>query len=112
MATASMWLQRMGVAVPPKPYVMRQPSNRVADWRFYKETVYIWSPKVGHYRHFSEEPKRVVFQKGGFGGCSPGTKTGTRARENRNEGMFACSPERRPDIRQNHPLQNRPFISR
>ena len=23
--------------------------------------------------------KRVVFQKGGFGGCSPGTKTGTRA---------------------------------
>ena len=56
--------------------------------------------------------KRVVFQKGGFGGCSPGTKTGTRVHsgvpperkpetgyvrmfprnENRNEGTFACSP--------------------
>ena len=24
--------------------------------------------------------KRVGFQKGGFGGCSPGTKTGTRVR--------------------------------
>ena len=53
--------------------------------------------------------KRVVFQKGGFGGCSPGTKTGTRVHsdvaperksergyvrmfpqnENRNEGTFA-----------------------
>ena len=29
---------------------------------------------------FSGVRKRVVFQKGGFGGCSPGTKTGTRAR--------------------------------
>ena len=53
--------------------------------------------------------KRVVFQKGGFGGCSPGTKTGARVHsdvppeqkpergyvrmfprnENRNEGTFA-----------------------
>ena len=64
--------------------------------------------------------KSVVFQKGGFGGCSPGTKTGTRVHsdvplerkaergyvrmfprnENRNEGTF-----------QNHPSQNRPFVS-
>ena len=28
---------------------------------------------------FSGVEKRVVLQKGGFGGCSPGTKTGTRA---------------------------------
>ena len=38
------------------------------------------------------------FQKGGFGGCSPGTKTGTRVRscspgtKNRSEGTFGCSP--------------------
>ena len=57
----------------------------------------------------SRVAKRVVFQKSGFGGCSPGTKTGTRAHsdvplernpergyvhmfprnENRNEGTFA-----------------------
>ena len=31
--------------------------------------------------------RRVVFEKGGFGGCSPGTKTGTRIRSHvpRNE---------------------------
>ena len=35
---------------------------------------------------------------GGFGGCSPGAKTGTRVQsdvprnENQNEGTFACSP--------------------
>ena len=33
--------------------------------------------------------KRVVFQKGGFGGCSPGNG-------NQNKGTFACSPERKP----------------
>ena len=58
---------------------------------------------------YSGVDKRVVFQKGGFGGCSPGTKTGTRVysdvlperkpqrgydrmfpwNENRNEGTFA-----------------------
>ena len=48
--------------------------------------------------HYSVVYKRVVFQKGGFGGCSPGTKTGKRVHldvrpeRNRNEGMFACSP--------------------
>ena len=42
--------------------------------------------------------RRVVFQKGGFGGCSSGTKSGTRVpsdvprNENRNKGTFACSP--------------------
>ena len=63
--------------------------------------------------------KRVVFQKGGFGGCSPGTKTG-------NEGTFECSPgtktrtrvrphvppERKPErgyIRQNHRFTKPPF---
>ena len=60
-------------------------------------------------RPISGVDKRVVFQKGGFGGCSPGTKTGTRVHsdvpperkpgtryvrmflwnENRNEGTFA-----------------------
>ena len=65
--------------------------------------------------------KRVVFRKGGFGGCSPGTKTGTRVHsdappgtitgtrvrcmfprnENRNEGAFAKTTL----------LLNRPFIS-
>ena len=57
--------------------------------------------------------KRVVFQKGGFGGCSSRTKTGTRVHsdvpperkpergyvrmfprnENRNEGTFAKTTE-------------------
>ena len=56
---------------------------------------------------------RVVFQKGGFGGCSPGTKTGTRVHSDvppeRKPGMRVRShvpPERRPErghIRQNHP---------
>ena len=41
--------------------------------------------------------KRVVFQKGGFGGCSPGKPERGYIRmfprnENRNEGTFACSP--------------------
>ena len=65
--------------------------------------------------------KRVVFQKGGFGGCSPGTKTGTRVHsdvpperkpergyvrlfplnESRNEGAFAKTTL----------LRNRPFVS-
>ena len=60
----------------------------------------------------SEEPTRMAFQKGGFGGSSPRTKTGTRVHsdvpperkpergyirmfprnENRNEGTFTCSP--------------------
>ena len=34
--------------------------------------------------------KRVVFQKGGFGTCSP-------RKENWNEGTFGCSPERKPE---------------
>ena len=34
--------------------------------------------------------KRAVFQKGGFGGCSPGTKTGTRIRSH-------VPPERKPE---------------
>ena len=48
--------------------------------------------------YFSGVRKRVVFKKGGFGRCSPGTKTGTRVQSdvpperNRNEGTFACSP--------------------
>ena len=45
-------------------------------------------------------PKRVVFQKGGLGGCSPGRKTGTRVRSH-------VPPERKPErgyIRQNHPF--------
>ena len=66
---------------------------------------------------------KVVFQKGGFGGCSPGTKTGTRARsqvtperkpergcvrmfprnENRNEGTFACSPGTKTGTRADSP---------
>ena len=71
---------------------------------------------------FSGVVKRVVFQKGGFGGCSNGTKTGTRVhsdvppgtktgtrvrshvppeRKNRNEGTFAKTT----------PLGNRPFAS-
>ena len=63
--------------------------------------------------------KRVVFHKGGFGGCSP-------RNENRNEGIFGCSPgtktgtrarshvspERKPErghVRQNHPFTKPPF---
>ena len=38
----------------------------------------------------SRVDKRVVFQKGGFGGCSPGTKTGTRVHSD-------VPPERRPE---------------
>ena len=65
--------------------------------------------------------QRVVFQKGGFGGCSSGTKTGTRVHsdvpperkpergyvrmfpriENRNKGTFAKTTL----------LRNRPFVS-
>ena len=64
--------------------------------------------------------KRVVSQKGGFGGCPPPPK------ENRNEGTFGCSPgtktgtrvrshvpsERKSErghIRQNHPFTKPPF---
>ena len=36
--------------------------------------------------------KRVVFQKSGFGGCSPGTKTGTRVHSD-------VAPERKPEQR-------------
>ena len=67
----------------------------------------------------SEVHKRVVFQKGGLGGCSPGTKTGTRVHldvprdENQNEGTFACSPgTKKPErvyIRQNHPFTKPPL---
>ena len=63
--------------------------------------------------------KRVVFQKGGFGACSPGTKTGTRVHSD-------VPPERKPErgyvrmlprnekperghIRQNHPFGKPPF---
>ena len=69
--------------------------------------------------------KKVVFQKGGFGGCSPGTKTGTRVHsevprneklergyvrmfpqnENRNEGTFT-----KTTLLENHPFVN-PRIS-
>ena len=34
----------------------------------------------------------MVFQKGGFGGCSPGTKTGTRVHSD-------VPPERKPEER-------------
>ena len=36
--------------------------------------------KIAPHGSLSGVRKRVVFQKGGFGGCSPGTKTGTRVR--------------------------------
>ena len=51
--------------------------------------------------------RRVVSKKGGFGGCSPGTKTGTRVHSDvppergYNEGTFAKTTL----------LRNRPFIS-
>ena len=71
-------------------------------WCFFF-TVSLWL------RKFFRGSHRVVFQKGGVGGCSPGTKTGTRVHshvpperkpergyvrmfpriENRNEGIFA-----------------------
>ena len=44
------------------------------------------------------------FQKGGFGGCSPGTKTGTRVRSD-------VPPERKPErgyVRQSHPFTKLP----
>ena len=47
----------------------------------------------------------MVFQKGGFGGCSHGTKTGTRVRSH-------VPPERKPErgyVRQNHPFTQPPF---
>ena len=69
---------------------------------------------------YSGVAKRVVFQKGGFDGCSPGTKPGTRVHsdvppttktgggcrmfprsQNRNEGTFAKT----------NLLGNRPFVS-
>ena len=49
-------------------------------------------------KDFSGVPKRVVFKKGGFGGSSPGAKTGTRVHS-------AVPPKRKPErgyIRQNH----------
>ena len=59
------------------------------------------------------------FQKGGFGGCSSGTKTGTRVRSDvppeRKTGTRVRShvpPERKPErgyIRQNHPFTKPPF---
>ena len=48
--------------------------------------------------------QRVVFQKGGFGGCSPGMKTGTRVHsdvplaKNQNDGTNShVPPERKPE---------------
>ena len=66
----------------------------------------------GKHCPLSEEPfKKGGFQKGGFGGCSPGTRTGTRVirgyvrmcrrNENRNEGTFTKTTL----------LRNRPFFS-
>ena len=59
------------------------------------------------------------FQKGGFGGCSPGTKAGTRVRSDVPPGTKTGTrvrshvpPERKPErgyIRQNHPLRKPPF---
>ena len=65
-------------------------------------------------------------EKGGFGGCSPGTKTGTRVhsyvpperkpeRGVRSHVAPERKPERKPErgyIRQNHPFtRDRPFLS-
>ena len=69
--------------------------------------------------HESGVHKRVVFRKGGFGGCSPGTKTGTMAHSD-------VPPERKPErgyirmfpwnknperghIRQNYAFTKSPF---
>ena len=69
--------------------------------------------------HLSGVAKRVVFQKGGFGGCSSGTKTGTRVHSD-------VPPERKPErgyvrvfpwnekpewehVRQNHPFTKPPL---
>ena len=60
---------------------------------------------------FSGVDKRVVFQKGGFGGCFPGTKSGTRVRS-------PNSPERKPGTKTrtrvcspkpHHPFRKPPF---
>ena len=66
--------------------------------------------------------QRGGFQKGGFGGCSPGTKNRNEGTfgcspgtKNRNEGTFACSPERNRNegtFAKTTLLRNRPFISR
>ena len=75
--------------------------------------------------------KRVVFHKGGFGGCSPGTKTGTKVHSDvllerkpergyirmfpRKTGTGVHSdvpPEQKPErghIRQNRPFTKPPF---
>ena len=63
--------------------------------------------------------ERVVFQKGGFGGSSPGTKTGTRVhsdvppeRKPEQKVHSHVPPKRKPKrghIRQNQPLTKPPF---
>ena len=45
---------------------------------------------ISFFQAFSGVLKRVVFKKGGFGGCSPRTKTGTRVRSD-------VPPERKPE---------------
>ena len=58
---------------------------------------------------FSWVDKRVVFQKGGFDGCSPGTKNRNQGtfrcsrNETRNEGTFACSPGTKTGTRAHSP---------
>ena len=53
--------------------------------------------------------KRVVFQMGGFGGCSPGTKTGTRVHSDvplerqPERGSFPCSPGTKTGTRVHSP---------
>ena len=66
--------------------------------------------------------KRVVFQKGGFGGCSPRTKTGTSVHSDVSPGTKTATrvrshvpPERKPErghIRQNHPFRRLPFFGK
>ena len=85
---------------------------------FFQGFVSEYHPPGGHglTRKFRGFWKRVVFQKGGFGGCSAGN-------ENRNEGAFGCSaPKKRNEgacgcppvpkkTERGHIRQNRPFVS-
>ena len=137
-----MILKKPGAAARPHPGILHIPGMpEKEDLRLPEEVVLLSgdassfardkerqihsSQKLFGQRMRSGVDKRVAFQKGGFGGCSPGTKTGTRAhvdvppeRKTGREGTFACSPGTKRGEKRNEGtfakttlLRNRPLVS-
>ena len=108
------WQNRPTRCVKQRTQIREIPPNQ-QNWPEYFPEGLNWHNPI------SLVPKRVVFQKGGFGGCSPGTKTGTRLHSDvppepktGTRVHLHVPPEREPErghIRQNHPFIETALLS-